>query len=219
MRLRGLFELAYLGLGPAARHLVACAFRDRRQRVRRFDPLERRHGGVGMLRLQRDVQHLGGVGQAGERTQAGLRVRGVAADRSERLALVYEIDHRGANRGIAVLARDDHHFTRATQRGQVAHRVGGARHLVGFGGQAGKAADGLGPDLFVRIGAGDVRQHATDRQPGSPPHAGRGRRRPHAPTRAGRRRHRGRDRRPPPRGRQDRRVSTVAGGEVSREYP
>ena len=158
MRLRGLLELADLGLGPAARHLVACAFRDSRQRVRRFDPLERRHGGIGMLRLQRDVQHLGRVGQAGERAQSGLRVRGVAADQSERLALVDEIDHGGANSGIAVLARDDHDFAHATQRGQVAHRVGGA-DLVGFGGQAGQAADGLGPDLVVRIGAGDVRQH------------------------------------------------------------
>ena len=159
MRLRGFFELADFRLGPAAGHFVARAFRDRRQRVRRFDPLERRHGGVGVLRFERDVQHLGGVGQAGECTQAGLRVRGVTADRSERLALVYEIDDRGANRGIAVLARDDHHFTRAPQRGQVAHRVGGARHLVGFGGQAGKAADGLGPDLLVRVGARDVCQH------------------------------------------------------------
>ena len=72
-------------------------WRDGGKRRRVLNALERRHGRIGVLALQRDVENLFGIGQSRERAQAGRPVLRVTAHRAERLRIVDEIDNRAAH--------------------------------------------------------------------------------------------------------------------------
>ena len=75
-----------------------------------------------------------------------------------------EIDDRGPNARVAVLARDNDDFARSPECGEMAHRVNGTRRIVGFGRKAGQPADRIGADVLVRVGTRHVGENATGRR-------------------------------------------------------
>jgi len=152
--LRRLFDLPQLRLRAPARHLVAGALRHTGQRLGGVEALERSHRAVRVLGFQGDVQEFTLVGHARQRAETRLGVGGVAADGPEGLRLVDEVDHRGTDGSVTVLARDHDHLAGTPQCGEMAHGIECARRLVGLGREPGQAAHGLVAHLFVRVGAG-----------------------------------------------------------------
>ena len=155
-------------------HLVARALRDGGYRLAIGHALECGDGGVGVLRLERDVEDLFSVGETCQRPQARGAVLRVAAHGAERFRIVNEIDDRGPDVGRRAVTRDEDDFLRASEREQLPRRLERLVDGVGLGRHSGQTAHGFGADVFVGVSSRDFTQHGdvVDTRHRGAPHAG-----------------------------------------------
>jgi hypothetical protein len=103
---------------------------------------------------------------------AGRPVRRLAADRAERSGVGHEVHDGEADFGAGAVAGDRHKFFRSVEIDQ---RPDGVQRSPrrGFGSHASDTTHGLGTDIIVRVGAGDLCQvgnriQPTNRRPAHP---------------------------------------------------